>query len=110
MAGFFDTFLDTGNAGFVGKDEKEELIADSTPLEVKGVELRKETQYGDQYFMLVNLDGEDRIITFSVGTVQSRDRMLDAMATYLSADEAVSPRVRLEKAGRAVLVVNADQN
>ena len=102
--GFFDTYQDTAPEGsWVGKDEKDTLIANATPMTVVKVE-RGEGQFGERFVATVTIDGEERLISFPFGTVESRDRMLNALEKYLEDADAEPPVVKLEKAGRAIII------
>lgn len=99
MAGdFFDTYADGGPDGgaFIGKLEKDELIAARTPLTVTRI-TRGTTKFGEQYFVHVLVEGEeeDRVLGFKTGQVESRDRKLDAMQEWLLVEENDLPVVRI---------------
>lgn len=110
--GFFDTYEDPTKAAFIGEDEKEEIIAAKTALPVIGVN-KGATKYGVTFFVRVLLDGEERTLTFKEATedggVPSRDAMLEAMIEYLKDPTAERPMVGIKKAGRAKLLVSADE-
>lgn len=111
--GFFDNYEDPTRASFVGEDEKEELIAAGTALPVVSLNAGT-TKYGPTYFLRVLLDGEERVISFKKydpekGGVESRDALFDAMIEYLEDRAAERPIVKLKRAGRAILVVNANE-
>ncbi len=105
--GFFDNFEDTSGASFIGKDEKEELIKDATVLPVLRISLG-ESQYGERYLVTVDLDGEERAITFNTGSVESRDRMLAALANYLDSEDAEPVSVVVSRVGRSLILKNPD--
>lgn len=105
--GFFDNYQDTGGLDWIKSDEKAVLIADAVPLTVVTVGFTEASQFGPQYFVVVDLEGESRALSFSAGTVQSRDAMLDAMRNYLDNDGAEPITIVLEKVGRSVVIKNA---
>jgi hypothetical protein len=107
--GFFDEFQDTASGAWVGKDEKQELMENGVAFPITEVTVEDSPQYGERYVtkvILPNEDGvdEERLISFPKGSVESRDRMLDAMAKYLEADGAEKPVVTLEKVGRSIII------
>lgn len=102
--GFFDTYEDEGgDKTYVTSAEKATLIENGTSFSVNGVEFQKGQGYkgADRYLLTITLEGEDRKLSFGTGTVDSRDRMLGAMAEFLATDGATAPVVRIEKAGAA---------
>lgn len=111
--GFFDEYKDSGAGGtWIGKDEKAELIANGVPLVVTAISQEDHSDYGERYIADVTLpdeyaseDGETaRQVSFPKGTVESRDRMLDAMEKWLDDPTHESPTVKLEKVGRSIIV------
>ena len=106
--GFFDEYKEDEASGlsFVKENEKNELIADATRLEVVRV-FSAQTQWGPRYVLVVNLDGEERALGFAKDSVESRDRLFDNLAAYLEREDAETTYVKLEKNGRSVLVRNA---
>jgi hypothetical protein len=115
--GFFDTWEDPTKASFVGEDEKDELIASKVTFPIIGVN-KGTTQYGETFFVRILLDGEERTLTFKETTINAagesvgvpgRDAMLEALIEYLKDATAERPIVGLKKAGRAKLLVSADE-
>src|SRR5688572_1012997 len=106
MAGFFDNYEDGSGLSFIGKEEKETLIEDATTLPVLRIS-RSTTRFGERFILITELDGEERALSFGTESVESRDRLLDAMMEYLTGDEVVTPEVRLERKGRSILIVDA---
>lgn len=112
---FFDDYKDIGGGEYVGADEKAVIIDEGIPLTVVDVVYQEESQYGERYVCRVLLpdpdtgDEEERLMSFGCGSVESRDRMLKAMAEYLETDGAEPPTVKLEKVGRAVIIVRGDE-
>lgn len=111
--GFFDNYQDEGGLNYVDQEEKQALIKNDTPLTVLRV-FTGEGQYGAKYNMVVELDGEERCISFGAGKVESRDRMFDAMIEYLDVEEDdkdpewTNPVVKLVKVKQSILVRNAE--
>jgi hypothetical protein len=104
-----------GSGAYVGKDEKAELIASGQTFPVTAVSVRDNPfeAGGEQYVVTVVLPDEegedaDRILTFTVGTVDSRDRVLDKMAEWLEDAANDPPTVKLTMVGRSLLVIPAD--
>jgi len=112
MAGkFFDNFQESAGGGsFIGKEEKATLIKDATPLTVQAVR-KGESKFGLRYVVDVDLDGEIRSLSFTADSVESRDRMLDAMTQYLEDPEAEKPVVKLvvPGPGPSVVITSAEE-
>lgn len=112
--GFFDEFQDTASGAWVAKDEKQELMDNGVAFPITAVDVEDSPQYGERYVTKVTLpneEGEDeeRLISFPKGSVESRDRMLDAMAKYLEGEGVDAPVVTLEKVGRSIIIRAAAQ-
>ena len=94
------------SGNWIGKNEKEVLIADGTALPV--VSVRKEAnpfeKESTRQVLVVDLDGEEKSISFTYGNVQSRDVFLDSLAEYLNGEDVEPVTVVLTKSGRAILV------
>jgi hypothetical protein len=109
--GFFDTYDDSYSGAFIKGNEKAELIDDRTTLKIVGVRLVPNGAYNkedDQYVLSVELDDEPRSLGFTRGTVESRDRMLDAMIEHFKQEDAEPVYVFLEKVKQSVLIRNAE--
>ena len=106
MPGFFDDYDDSyeGGGAFVGAAEKAELINAGEPFPVTGVSRQEEGKFGPKFFVNITLDGEPRTLTFTIGSVGSRDKMLAAMQEYLVLPESEAPICYLQKAGQAILL------
>ena len=115
MPEFFDTYQDIGGGKYVDAKEKDALIENGVPFEITDVVYQSESKFGARFVCRVvlpdfedeNGEGEDRLMSFGANSVESRDRMLNALMEYLKDPEATPPSVRLEKAGRATLIVKA---
>lgn len=106
--GFFDEFKDTSGGSWVGAEEKAELIASGTVLSVTDVIYDPTNKYGPRYVVKFSLDGEDRSIGFGAESVESRDRMLAALAEYLDANEGETTELIMEQVGRSVVLRAAE--
>lgn len=106
--GFFDEFDDTSGASFIKKEEKAVLLANATPLPVVSVKYQATSKYGPRYLLAVELEGEERTLSFNAESVESRDRMLDALKDYMSREDAEPVTVYIEQVGQSILVRNAD--
>lgn len=110
--GFFDTFQEVGG-NFVGAEEKAVLIENGIPLTVLAVVMDEQNKYGPRFVAKclvpnpTTAQPEERSISFPVGSVDSRDRMLTAMSEWLRENPEESVTVKLEKAGRAILLRKA---
>jgi hypothetical protein len=110
MPKFSEVFQDTGGASFIGSEEKKQLVADKTPLVVERAYFSVGGGYkgGDQYVVIVMLDGEERALGFGSEAVGSRDRFLAALIAYLDTEDAEPVTLLLEKSGQSYLVRDAD--
>lgn len=112
MAGFWDEYTEV-SGNFIGADEKAVLMEQGIPLTVLGVIEDQHNQYGPRFVATVLApnpetgDEEERLISFPIGTVESRDRMLAQMSEYLKRDDAEKVVVKLEKKGRSILLRQA---
>lgn len=112
--GFFDTFQDIGGGSWVSSAEKAVLIEQGIPLTITAVIEDEKNKYGPRYVAKALVpnpetgDEEERQIGFPIGTVESRDRMLDAMQEYLQGADAEPVTVKLEKVGNSILVRKAE--
>ena len=99
------------SGNWVGSAEKAEIISDGTALPV--VSVRKEAnpfeKDSTRQVLVVDLDGEERSISFTYGNVQSRDAYLDALAEYLAGEDVEPVTVTLKKSGRAVIVETVEE-
>ena len=105
--GFFDEFKDVSGGSWVGTAEKAELIDAGTVLTVTDVIYDPTNKYGPRYVVKFTLDGEDRSIGFGAESVESRDRMLAALADYLNANEGETVDIVMEQRGRSVVLSKA---
>lgn len=111
---FFDNYKDIGGGEYVGADEKGVLIEQGIPFQITDVVYQEESKFGERYVCRVMLPGDDggpeeRLMSFSVGTVESRDRMLHALSEWLDEADNEPPFVKLEKVGRAVIIVKGEE-
>lgn len=105
--GFFDEFKDVSGGSWVGKEEKAELIASGAVLSVTDVIYDPTNKYGPRYVVKFQLDGEDRSLGFGAESVESRDRMLAALAEYLDRNEGEHVDLIMEQNGRSVVLREA---
>lgn len=110
VIGFFEQYDTSGDGlDFIGKEEKESLIENRTPLKVVRA-FRAVSQFGPRYVAVVELDGNERAIGFGAEVVESRDRLFDALIEYFDQEgEQDAPNVYITRVGRSVLVKNADE-
>ena len=112
MGSFFDTYEDEGGAVFLSKEEKAALVKSGKTVAVTNCYAFVDAgQYpGPSFRVNLDIDGEERALTFKQNSgVDSRDRMLAAMSAYFADDEDATPvEVRIEKAGNAFLLRNAN--
>lgn len=109
MAGFFETYVDDspgGNGSWVSGDEKEALVKSGDSFTITAVTVDPGDKYGERFVLDIVLNGEERRIGFQTGTVDSRDRMLAAMAEYIG-NSGSTVDASLTAAGRATLITAA---
>lgn len=108
--GFWDAYKEENTLNYVSKEEKEVLIKEGITFTVRNV-FTNEGQFGPKYNLIIELDGEDRALSFVAGRVESRDRLLDAMMEYLDQEGDVEyPRCKLVRRGQSQLIVRADDD
>lgn len=109
---FWDEYKEIGG-NFIKAEEKQILMDNGIPLRVLGVIEDQANRYGPCYVMQVEApnpetgEDEERAIGFPIGTVESRDRMLSQMIEYLARQDAEDVVVKLERAGRSILIRQA---
>lgn len=109
---FWDNYKEIGG-NFVKAEEKQVLMEGGIPFQITGIALDEDNSYGPCFVATVLLpdpeNGEEaeRSIYFPKGTVESRDRMLKQMMEYLDGEDADAVMVKLEKAGRSILIRQA---
>ena len=104
--GFFENFQDTSGLNWISKDEKAVLIDEGVEFPILSVS-RAESKFGPRYVVTTDIEDETRAIGFPAGSVESRDRMLDALEKYLESEDAEPPVVRLVRAGNSILIKEA---
>lgn len=109
MSNFFDTFDDSTPEGtYMRLKEKEELIANKTAFPVLALDIR-DSEWGERYVVTTRIDDEERLIAFPLGTVQSRDRLFDAMSKWLDDPTNDTPMIVIEQVGNSHIVKSAPQ-
>ena len=107
---FFDEYKDIGGGEYVSSDEKNVLIDNGIPFQMTDVVYQEESKFGERFVTRVILpdpetgETEERLMSFGAGTVESRDRLLRAMAEWLDEADNEPPYVKLNKVGRAVII------
>ena len=103
MTGFFDAYkVESGN--WIAAEEKAELAKQGVPLNVIRV-YQATGEYGPKYNVVIDLEGEERTLSFGAEKVPSRDRMFDAMIGYLESEEEHDPIVlKLTKVKQAYIL------
>lgn len=115
---FFDEYKEIGGK-FLNATDKQVLMDDGIPFQVLAIVRDEENQYGPRYVAqtllpctieegaVASSDESTANIAFPIGTVESRDRMLSQMNDYLGREDAAPVIVKLEKAGRSILLRQA---
>jgi hypothetical protein len=112
---FFDGYKDIGGGQYVGSDEKDVLIENGIPFQMTDVVYQEESKFGERFVTRVLLpdpetgETEERLLSFGVGTVESRDRMLRALAEWLDEGDNEPPYVKLTRVGRAVIIEKGEE-
>ena len=107
---FFDGYKDIGGGDYVGKDEKDVLIDNGIPFQITDVVYQEESKFGERFVCRVLMpdpesgEEEERLMSFGAGTVESRDRLLNALTEWLSEADNEPPYVKLSRVGRAVII------
>lgn len=111
---FWDEYKEVGG-NFVKAPEKQILMDEGVPFPITSVVEDQTNKYGPRYVAQVvipeGVDGceaGERTISFPIGTVESRDRMLSQMEKYLDRDDADDVTVKLEKVGQSILIRPAE--
>lgn len=113
--GFFDDYTDTSSGGAYVKEAYKDAVAKAgvpfpiTKVDVKANPFEKDAEQWVLSVIVPTLDddgelgdeNDERLMAFSVGSVESRDRMLSAMAKWLEDPTNEPPVVKLEKVGRS---------
>lgn len=108
MAGdsFFDNYADTGGVNWMKTEEKNEVIASGTPLQVVRVIDRKSGKFGPEFVLVFTLDGETRGLSFQKESVESRDDFFRALIAWLDEGKD-APVVKIEKVGDSQIITAA---
>lgn len=109
MPSFKDQYKDIGGGQYISAEEKQVLADSGAEFVITEVIEDKANKYGERYVLKVVVpdgileptDAETRNMAFSIGTVESRDRMLSQMEEYLEGDDAEDVAATLEKVGRS---------
>lgn len=109
---FWDEYKEIGG-NFIKADEKDVLMENGIPMKVLAVVEDQANKYGPRYVAKVEVpnpetgEAEERAISFPIGTVESRDRMLSQLVDYLGREDADEVVIKLEKVGRSILLRQA---
>lgn len=108
QVGYWDDYPeDVGT--YIGADEKSKLIDGKVAMQVTSVRRELSPFKADdgstreRFVVGVKVGDEDRKLSFDTG-VDSRDRLLGDIQKYAAEQGGELPAIRLEKAGRAILV------
>lgn len=108
--GFFDEYVDDSQGSiYVSGVEKDALVEAGTSFVINAITFEPEQGYdgADRYLLDILLEGAERKLSFNVGDVDSRDKMLGSMADVLERDGTLDQNVKLTKQGRSVLLTAA---
>lgn len=117
--GFYDTY-EEGTGAWLTAEEKKIIAENGVAFTISAI-ARVTTNWqgkeGEQYALQITLpdpatgDDEERQMGFTIGTVESRDRMCSAMKQWLENplnDDEERPRTKLEMIGRSWILRAAD--
>ncbi len=110
--GFWDEYKEVGG-DYISADEKKVLMDEGIPLQILQIVEDEHREFGLRYVCKVVVpdpeSGEDseRALSFPIGTVESRDRMLKQLSEYLDKEDAEDVFVKLEKVGRSIILRQA---
>lgn len=115
--GFFDNYQDLGGGGtFLKSADKQVLIENGIPFQITGVAEDPLNEYGPRFVAFCVIpnpetgEEEEKKIGFPTGSgVAGRDSMLAQMKAYLESEEEAEPIfVKLDKPGKAILILPAE--
>lgn len=114
--GFFDNYQDLGGGGsWLKSAEKQVLIENGISFEITKVVRDDENEFGPRWVAFCTIPDEDTgedtecKIGFPINSgVDGRDTMLGQMSEYLNGDNPEPVIVKLDKPGKAILIVPAD--
>jgi hypothetical protein len=86
---------------FLKPEEVETLMDSGTVLEITGVR-EADGKFGKTHQVTLNIEGESRTKSFTQGSVQGRDDMLNDMLAYFQDNGAEPVKVRFVSWGQAV--------
>jgi len=105
--GFWDSFEDTTGTNFVGKEEKAVLAETEAVIPIKRI-AKGQSKFGPRYLVFFDQKDEERTLSFSAESVESRDRTLDAMIEFLAvAEEGSTVDSKLVLNGRSYILTPA---
>lgn len=98
-----------GGGAYLTEDEKKALAASNKVFPIQSVEFQKGQGYEgrDRFLVAIEIDGDEKLLSFQQGAVVSRDEMLEALAKHLESSEGPE-YAKLVKAGRAFLFEGAE--
>lgn len=90
------------NSEFLSEEEVEQLINDHIVIEITNVTAPTDGKFGKQQQVHVNIEGEERKKSFTLGSVDGRDKMLADMVQHFASNGAEPIKVVFARWGRAV--------
>jgi hypothetical protein len=110
---FWDEYKEVGG-NFIKAAEKKILMDEGVPFPITAVVEDQANKYGPRYVAKVvipegvdGVDAGERALAFPIGTVESRDRMLNQMTAYLDREDADDVVVKLEQVGQSIIIRQA---
>lgn len=84
--------------GFVNDSEKQRLIDKNEPFEILGIKYKKTGRFAPKFEMNVRfMDNSTSVMSFSAGTVPSRDELLDQAQKFLEENKGDTLVARLSQ-------------
>lgn len=116
MSGFFDSYQDLGGGGtFLKSAEKQVLIENGIGFQILSIVEDPLNEYGPRFVAFCEIPNpengeiEEKKVGFPTGSgVGGRDAMLAQMKEYLAGKDAEPVWVKLDKPGKAILIVPAE--
>lgn len=95
-----------GGGKFLSAEETEQLLDSGTVIDITGVR-EDDGKFGKRYLVDLNIEGEAAIKSFTIGSVQTRDKLLADMLTYFEANGTDPVKVKFVRWGAATGIEQA---
>lgn len=111
MGNFFEPGSGSADGDFVGEEEKNVLLYTKVVFPILKVIKRPEGKFGPKYEISTVLPGSEdpRVLSFSADSVPNRAAGLEAIIDAQDAGTYSPINVRMEKDGRATVLVEVEE-